>query len=40
MTEQYGKEMNQMHVSPELIQKTKAAMRQEEEKNSCIEETG
>lgn len=32
MIEQYGKEIDQMHASPELIQRTKAAMRQEEKR--------
>lgn len=32
MIEQYEKEMVQIHASPELIQKTKAAMRMEEER--------
>lgn len=32
MIEQYDKEISQIHASPELIQRTKAAMRQEEER--------
>lgn len=32
MIEQYEKEMSQIHASPELIQKTKAAMLLEEER--------
>lgn len=32
MIEEYEKEMSQIHASPELIQRTKAAMRLEEER--------
>ena len=32
MIEQYGKKIDQMQASPELIQRTKAAMRQEEKR--------
>ena len=32
MIEQYDKEISQIHASPELIQKTKVAMRLEEDR--------
>lgn len=38
MIEQYEKEMSQIHASPELISKTKAAMRLEEERIYSKEE--
>lgn len=38
MIEQYDKEISQIHASPELIQRTKAAMRREENRIHYIGE--